>query len=477
MNRKQILEALDEISDSHIKNAATAPKRKGMQLYWYSGVAAVLAIAILLGAFLGPQTAPPSQITDPTVPTYPQVPTFTPSGPRLVSLSGQTIAIAEYPAGYVDEDVSEHLVGFDSYIARTMEQFLQGDENAVFSPMNLYMALAMLAECTGGDTRAEILALLGAPNTDILRWHTNALWKNAFRTGKYPCTLANSVWLQEGTIYNEDTMDLLAKEYFASVFGHDFTAENAAEPIAQWINKETGDLLQEQAADLNFDPQTVMSLLSTVYMHSEWAQPFEEAKNTEGVFYGTHGQTTCTFMNGSARILSGGLDFYYQGEDYEAVPNSLVGGYTMWLILPKEGKTTDDLLQSGAYTELLRGDRPRGLYADVNLTLPKFDISCKEDMIEGLKELGVNKVFTCGKADFTPAFPDDESIYVYQAEQATRVSVDESGVTAASYQEISSTLKGGVTVKVVDFVLDRPFLFVLSTTDNVPLFAGCVNNV
>ena len=52
MNRKEILEALDAISDTRIEKAAQPPKRKRKNVYWYSGIAAVLAVAILLGIFL-----------------------------------------------------------------------------------------------------------------------------------------------------------------------------------------------------------------------------------------------------------------------------------------------------------------------------------------------------------------------------------------------------------------------------------------
>ena len=52
MKREDILEALEEISDARIEKAAQLPKKKVKKLYWYSGIAAVLAVAILLGIFL-----------------------------------------------------------------------------------------------------------------------------------------------------------------------------------------------------------------------------------------------------------------------------------------------------------------------------------------------------------------------------------------------------------------------------------------
>jgi len=470
MNRKQILEALDEISDNHIRNAANPPKKKVGTVYWYSGIAAVLAIAVLLGVFLSPRTASPGQMLNPTVPT------FIPSGPKLVSLSGKSIADAVYPASSIYDEITVNLAGWDSYFTRTTAQFLQGDENTVFSPFNLYLALSMLAECTGGETRAEILSLLGAENMDLLRWQANTLWLSSYRTGKYPCTMANSVWLQEGVIYNEDTMNLLAEKYYASVFGHDFTDPNGAEPIAKWLDQETGGLLKEQTGELKFNPNTIFALLSTANLQSEWYEVFDEEKNTTGVFNGTNGQTTCTFMNNRPRNPTNGRNYYYWGEDYSAVPVDLCGGYVMWLVLPDAGKTTSDLLKSGAYTELFFDGEKTGADPKVNLSLPKFDITCKQDMIGGLKELGIGKVFEKGQAEFDPAFPGYE-VYVDQVEQAARITVDENGVAAAAYSLITGPTMGMAPRDEVDFILDRPFLFVLATTDNMPLFAGCVNNL
>ena len=52
------------------------------------------------------------------------------------------------------------LPGFVSAVTRALLGNAEG-ENKVCSPMNLYMALAMLAEITGGDTQKELLDALG----------------------------------------------------------------------------------------------------------------------------------------------------------------------------------------------------------------------------------------------------------------------------------------------------------------------------
>ncbi|MDE7281706.1 MAG: hypothetical protein K2N36_08210, partial [Ruminiclostridium sp.] len=52
----------------------------------------------------------------------------------------------------------------NNFYKKTAEEFLSGDENRAYSPVNIYMALAMLGEATDGESRRQILDLLGASN-------------------------------------------------------------------------------------------------------------------------------------------------------------------------------------------------------------------------------------------------------------------------------------------------------------------------
>ena len=498
MKREDILQALDEISDARIEKTAQQPKKSVNHWYWYSGVAAVLAVAMLLGIFL-PGKESPVSIENPNVPgfsqetippqnnTEPMVkPTVQPAAPAAPTESTKptssvgiqnlaaTIAQAQYPSKSDYVDISKDGAGLRYYFSRTMSQFLQddqGNKNVAFSPMNLYMALAMLAETTDGQTRAEILSLLGATDIESLRTQANALWRISYRTEDNPCTLANSLWLQDGTSYNQDTMNTLAAEYFASVYGVDFTSDAAGQAVAAWIDKETAGMLKEHTQALEFDPRTVMALVSTIYLQADWKSPFKEENNTQDIFNGTNGQTTCTFMHKSS---TGG---YYWGADYSAISKSLNGNHTMWFVLPEEGMTTEDLLQSGNYTELFLGGNTNRKECIVNLSMPKFDIDCKQNMISGLQDLGIKRVFQRGLADFTPSFPEmANELYVGMVEQATRVTVDEDGVAAAGYVVVMKPGSPMPPTEEVDFVLDRPFLFVITNSANIPLFAGEVNN-
>ncbi len=58
-----------------------------------------------------------------------------------------------------------------------------------------------------------------------------------------------------------------------------------------------------------------------------------------------------------------------------------------------------------------------------------------------------------------------------------RVTVDEEGVSAAAYTVMMADAGGAMPPeKEVDFILDRPFLFVITGNDGLPLFTGVVND-
>ena len=152
----------------------------------------------------------------------------------------------------------------------------------------------------------------------------------------------------------------------------------------------------------------------------------------------------------------------------------------MWFILPDEGKTTADVLNNSSYGEMISlGDGEDGWqnkkYMKVNLSVPKFDVSSTVNLKDGLNKMGVTKVFDMESADFT-AITSDSPVYVTAVNQSAKVEIDEKGVKAATYIELPGCGSAMPPEEIIDFVLDRPFLFVI-TKGNLPLFTGVVNNI
>ena len=486
-----------------VKEKAVRPAGRRSHARWVGAVAAMLAVVLIAGAALWPKQ---SNVPDP----------LSLNGPsalpgRSIGLVPTTLAAAVYPEMVPHPSIDDYtvpLIGtvnrdkynkaltawresrealasgmdytglLDEFLSASTAQFLTnaGAENRVWSPLNVYLALSMLAETAGGSSRQQLLDLLGADSIESLRTLANALWRDSYRDdGQTASILANSLWLNRalGEHYAQDTLDTLARDYYASSFTGEMGTQEYDQALRNWVSEQTHGLLKDAADGLKMDPRAVLSLASIVYFKAEWASKFNEKNTREDIFHAPDRDLTADFMHSSRSQT------YYWADRFSAVSLSFEGGECeMWLILPDEGYDPDDLLTSGEAMEFLLTDKydyTDSKYLTVNLSMPKFDISSSTDLIGGLKELGVTDVFDYTVSDFTP-LTDLPEIYVSQAVHAVRVIADEDKVEAASYTVIGMNPGAAPPpADEVDFILDRPFIFAITGVSGLPLFTGVVN--
>lgn len=392
------------------------------------------------------------------------------------------LAAAVYPD---DVDRSEAVTeavfysdDFKDYLKSTLPEMLDTSdgENAVYSPLNLYMALVMLSEITEGESRQQVLDLLGASDEESALDSAGALWRASYRDeSELTCLPANSLWLRNGeTGYDQETIDLLAKELYCSVFSGETGTEAYNKALRDWINKETKDLLKESADKLEMDANTVMTLVSTIYYKANWQSEFSAEGTETATFHGSSSDTECDFMH------SYNSGVYYAGENFGAVTLALEGGDNMWLILPDEDSSAENVINSeDLYDMLCDGQEwENSKIAMIDLKIPKFDIMAETDLEESLPELGITDVFDPMVSDFSPIIDDSSDICVSDATHCARVKIDEEGIEAAAYTEIEiNDTAMRPEDEEIEFILDRPFIFVITGADGTALFAGVVNNM
>ena len=488
MNEK-IKEALNEISDRHISEAATYQHRKP---YWLGAVAAILAAVILLGSMGSPVPIEPG---DPTV-SLPLGAVYPPHRTQLVNL----VKTVTYPSmaacpdrkSYNDEYAyqSDYLSWQESqrlqhnqpdgyadsltdFFSRSIPRFLQGNGNRAYSPINYYIALAMLAETAQGNSRQQILDLLNVDSIEALRTQASHVWNAHYNNdGKNTSLLANSLWLDNAYNFHQSAVDVLTDNYHAGVFHGDLDTESMNQQLRSWIDSQTGDFLQEHTQNLKLDSQTVFALASTIYFRSTWTNKFSKDATKNAIFHCVDKEINTPFMNDTF------IGTYYQGKNFGAISLSLSDGSCMWLILPYEEYSVQDILGSDEYLQLTLN--PTNWAEKENrliyLSVPKFDISSNTDLIEGTKNLGVTDVFSAANADLgnlVNRAGSNENVYVNQVDHAIRIAIDEDGITAASYTLIGAP-GTGMPPEPLEITFDRPFLFIVSSADNLPLFAGTV---
>lgn len=495
MKRDTLEKALGQISDRHIAEAAQ-PKRK--LPHWVAPVAAVLALAILTGVLVRPHLLPKNDpISSQSAPpmtggAYLQYLAAEPIYPQMAAYPDESMLEGEYseekyqaydlafrnwhesqkkqydqPTGYADSA--------STFLSQITRQLLSADtqKNTTCSPVNIYMALAMLAEVTDGESRQQILIALGADSIEALRTQAGHVWNAHYcADNATTLTLANSLWLDQNLAYQNATVQTLADSYYASVLQGQLGSDEVNAALRSWINQQTGGLLEQQAAGIELPPETLLALASTIYYRCHWAAgySFVPEANTKDIFHTPHGEETVTYMHQS-------LDYgpYYYGDNYAAACLHLADGSRMWLILPDEGSSPAQFLESGGIEAILNG-QAKIAEIKVNLCVPKFDISADFDLTDSMKALGMVDVFST-KANFSGILQQDtDSDSLGLISHAARVTIDEEGIEAAAYTLIADAGSAPpMDTAEIDLVLNRPFLFLIESRDGLPLFAGIVN--
>ena len=444
---ERLYEAIGRASDGQIEEAQGPRRRR--RIRWIAPLAAVLALAITLTAVL--------------------------SGPG--GGSAYALAEAKYPKETVVAFPGHRPGLMDDYLRLSLPRLLAGSEgeNRVCSPVNIYLALSMLAEVTGGESRGQILALLGGESMEAQRQKARELWEqNYLAAGENGASLlASSLWLDADLDCKRDAVSLLAEEYYASVFRGALGSEKLNRALRSWLDAQTGGLLKEQTAGLALPADTVLALAATVYFKGSWQIEFDPADTAREIFTGPDGEIVCDFMH-SKRTR----ERYDWGERFTAAAVRFTNRRSMLFLLPEEGMTPEELLSEEEFFDFLCGDHSRwerSELVDLRISVPKFDVSGDVDLLPVLEALGVTDVQTPGLADFSPII--EMPAVLTMAKHACRVKVDEEGCEAAAYTVMSAG--GGSSPeppREVDFTLDRPFIFVILGADGLPLFAGVVND-
>ena len=370
------------------------------------------------------------------------------------------------------------------FITYSTKAFLgDTEDNAIYSPVNVYMALAMLAETSGGKSRTQILNALGSDGIGSLRADANALW-NALYTddGTAKTVLGNSLWLCEEGEYKKDTIDILAKNYYTSTFEGRMGTKEYDEVLRGWLNEQTDGMLSNQVKGISMPEDTALALASTILFNAKWADEFNPDKNTTEVFNGTNGKVKTEFMhesrNGSVSV----------GDSFTAYKKYFTENGSMTFVLPKEGMSPKELINTEEFAEfLLCGGRESYMsdltdkpcwkserHAIVNFSMPKFDVSSQLDLTDDLSKLGITDITDEIKADMSPI--TDAGAFLDSMVHGARVTVDEKGCKAAAF---TMMLCGATAAPLdeIDFTLDRPFVFIINGYDGLPLFVGVVNNL
>ena len=264
-------------------------------------------------------------------------------------------------------------------------------------------------------------------------------------------------------------MKILKEYYYSSIFEGDLGTEETNFALRSWLNDKTGGLV-DKLSDIELDPTTIMTLASTIYFNAKWDSEFAESKTKPDTFHSPVGDIECDFMNKKTYMD------YYWGEKFSAVYKNLENSGSMWFILPDEGVSIDTLLSDEQMMSFLFANKytwKNSKFLEVTFSVPKFDVQSDMDLSEGLKNLGITDCFDTKNSNFSPV--TDETMAISKVQHGAGVKIDEKGIIASAFTLMPTLGSTEPSGDKIDFILDRPFIFVITGSDGLPLFVGIVN--
>lgn len=342
-------------------------------------------------------------------------------------------------------------------------------ENIFISPLSASYALAMCYNAAAGETREEIastLELAGLTPEDINESYLSLTSLLLNLDPAVEVNIANSLWYREGLAVKQEYIDLERTYFDAVVRGLDFNKDWAADTINAWVKAETRGKI-DKIVKKPIMPDAVAYLINAIYFKGDWTLSFDTATTAPGPFYLADGSTVMVELMSCDTTQS-----YFKNDLFQAVDLPYGDGqFAMTILLPREGKTTGDILaemSDANWAQWMGGfqEQPVPLY------LPKFRLSYEVTLNQMLQAMGMLAAFAPGRADFANMVPS-EGLYISTVKQKSFVQVDEQGTEAAAVtavEFITVVADPELTMRV-----DHPFIFaVRERVSGTVLFIGLI---
>lgn len=348
-----------------------------------------------------------------------------------------------------------------SGLADKLNSRMPTDQNYMFSPLSIKMALAMLANGADGQTRDEILTTCGIEDLDKFNAYAKELIETYSQADLLKLEIANSIWINRSRTeqnFNPAFQTKIADFYQgqARIVDND----TAVEAVNGWVNENTYGRIPTIIDSSDF----WAALVNAVYFKANWQNEFNKGATSEGTFTDRNGAAhSIDFMHRTGYMRYFASDslqvvelpylnhLSHFSEDGTYLETEVFGNLnvSMYLMMG-DGKVSDP-------QALLEATELDSQY--VSLSMPKFEFEYATALDSILKDMGIVTAFDTHNADLRPMF-DMGNMWVTDTVHKTFISVDEEGTEAAAVTAIAA---GGSAMppEPVAVTFDKPFTFVI----------------
>lgn len=362
-------------------------------------------------------------------------------------------------ATFADEPMVEWSVNMYNHLRAIGE-----DENILFSPLSIALAMGVMELGAQGSTLKEIRHAMGydgLKNGEEFSFLKDFSDMASAEESQYVMKIANSLFVQNGFHINDEFLQMMKKYFNAEVNRVDFSQNVAvANYINKWVENYTNSLLKDLVSPRDFDAVTHLALINAVYFKGNWKSQFRP-ENTR----------TFSFTKDDESEVQIPM-MYQQGEFYYGEfsdGSNEAGGIYQVLEIPYEGEeismmlvlsrqevplaTLEPLLKAQLIEEWANSVKKQ----KVEVYLPRFTVEQGIDLKDIFKALGVTEIFI-KDANLT-AMSDRKELFLSKVVHKSFIEVNEEGSEAAAASGMIAISRMAVLYPQV--IVDHPFLFLI----------------
>ena len=341
----------------------------------------------------------------------------------------------------------------------------RGNTSQVVSPLSITFDLGLLNNGAAGVTQQEICQTLGfgqAGADGINAFCRKMLTEMPALDEQTRVMISDAIFVNNNYVLLPEFVQKAHTYYDATTETRDFNDFATIDVINQWANDHTMGMIPKVLDVDSYNSGAASYLLNAVYFKGIWTLKFNKDETRDESF---NGGELVPMMHLRNQLP------YAEDELCQmlALPYGS-GAYRMTVLLPREGKTMDDVLgtldgkQWGYYQWLS--------VEEVDVKLPRMDVTTHVNLVETMKALGMPSAFSDTTADI-PYFCN-APVYISNMFQSAKIKMDEEGTEAAAVTVIEATEKSSIGEPMVyEFHANRPFLYIISEqSTGVILFIG-----
>ena len=215
----------------------------------------------------------------------------------------------------------------------------------------------------------------------------------------------------------------------------------------------------------SLSPEAKLVLMNAIYFKASWTEKFDEKDTNVETFTQADGTTIqMPMMKRNADILYNANDIFSS----VCLPFGTGDRYQMYVLLPSEGKTVDDVINAltSDYWEQNRHGEP----TRIKLSLPRFETNSDFKLNEIISQMGAPTMFDRDMADFPNMSQNYKNLYVSLMKQKAAIEVSEEGAKASAVTVATVDLASNLVVKTATFNANRPFVYLIQEWDTSAIF-------